>query len=262
MRRLNDNVDIVAFTKTDNGDPKELPKDTQFDVTGPGGTQSINIRTSCSKPLNLGDRFGSFAVVGIDRKDDGFVGLGGEVEYQFTVTNPNAADATGVAIVDDPLGPITSGQTVPAGQSKTFFVTKKVLQSFIDTATVTGDVDGGMCTPAVSNEVNTTVSLPPQGSFDCSDAKPIDGLTMIWNAPQAICVVAYDGTAGSSPILKTMDFLGQGSVVTVTGMGGSPNDQQWRIYAAGDCGGDRHRHLGVPHLLLRLEHERHRGLRA
>jgi hypothetical protein len=49
-------------------------------------------------------------------------------------------------------------------------------------------------------------------------------------------VVAWDGDVGGT-YLTTVDNVILGDVVMVSGMGGSPNDQQWQVFAAGDCGG-------------------------
>ena len=49
-----------------------------------------------------------------------------------------------------------------------------------------------MTSPASSawgamDSVEVTVTAPPQGAFDCSDAKPIDELTMTWNGLTSTC---------------------------------------------------------------------------
>jgi hypothetical protein len=46
-----------TFTITTTG--SRLASNTEFDIDGPGGTQSLKIHTSCSQPLMEGDRFGS-----------------------------------------------------------------------------------------------------------------------------------------------------------------------------------------------------------
>ncbi len=226
-------VDVVSIFKEEGGVRKELASTTEFDVSGPGGTQSLAIHTSCSQPLNLGDVFGSFAVVGIDRQDDGFVGLGGQVEYQYTVTNPNAGDATNVGVLDDPFGLIASGETIPAGESKTFFTTKTLYATLTNEAFVSGEVGNSTCTQTPDpEELTVTVSLPPQGSFDCSDAKPINQLSMEWAGLQNVRIRAWKGSVGGT-LLKDQDNVMPSDVVTVTGLGGSPNDQVWEVFQAG-----------------------------
>jgi hypothetical protein len=51
--------DLVTFSHKDG----KLRSDTAFNVTGPLGTQSLKVHTSCSKPLAVGDQFGSMKVV-------------------------------------------------------------------------------------------------------------------------------------------------------------------------------------------------------
>lgn len=64
--------DIVTFTATGN----ELKADLKFDILGGGGIeQSIKIHTSCSKPLGVGDQFGSMQLVQLTSTNGGTVGL-------------------------------------------------------------------------------------------------------------------------------------------------------------------------------------------
>jgi hypothetical protein len=50
-------------------------------------------------------------------------------------------------------------------------------------------------------------------------------------------VAAYHGDVGVGPVLLLKDNVAIGDVLTVSGMGGSPDDQQWQLFAAGDCFG-------------------------
>lgn len=125
----------------------DLGKDTQFSVTGAGGTQSLKIRTDCSKPLNLGDRFGAFEVVSIERKDQGLVQLGGTIEYAYMITNNGPVAVTGVSVIDDVLGeapgsPIT---TIQPNETVTLQTQAFVSQTTINKVTVTGTNGGTQC---------------------------------------------------------------------------------------------------------------------
>ena len=66
--------------------------------------------------------------------------------------------------------------------------------------------------------------------FDCS--KPIDALTMIWDGTEAVKIVAHKGGT-SATVLATIDNIQIGDEVTVSGMGGTPNDQIWEVFRAG-----------------------------
>ena len=79
------------------------------------GAQELEIHTSCSKPLAVGDIFGSLQLVG-------FNGLGGgsnEVTYSYLLTN-NGDDVSNIDVVDDKLGTIASGISLLSGQSMNF----------------------------------------------------------------------------------------------------------------------------------------------
>jgi hypothetical protein len=80
------------------------------------------------------------------------------------------------------------------------------------------------------------VAQPPAGPFDCSDAKPIDKLSMIWDGSQNIRIKAWKGGVGST-LLADIDNIAIGDEVTVTRFGGSPNDVYWEIFEAGTSKG-------------------------
>jgi hypothetical protein len=248
---------VFSIQKEVNGWVKDLPNEIQFEATDGVGTQTVTIHTSCSEPLNLGDRFGNFVVFGMDRGDgdnsadsdsdsdsdgeDGLIQLGCVVEYQYAVThpvppNPNE-NVIDLLVYDDPHGTIVTGETLVPNETKTFFKTVTLYESLTDTGMVTGEleVSHGECS-ADPDQVDVTVTLPPPGAFDCNGARPIDELSMEWAGTEMVCVVAHDGDP-SKPVLKTQPNVTPGSVVTVSGMGGSPNDQVWEIYGAGGCGG-------------------------
>ncbi|MHC4993211.1 MAG: DUF7467 domain-containing protein, partial [Planctomycetota bacterium] len=178
---------VFSIQKEVNGWVKELPSEIQFEATDGVGTQTVTIHTSCSRPLNLGDRFGNFVVFGLDRGDGdnsadsdsdsdsdsdyvlgtpseaGLIQLGCVVEYQYTVTNPgtNAGDVYNVDVYDDPLGPIVDDETLALGETKTFFHTATLYESLTDTGMVAGQlvVGDGECS-ADPDEVTVTVTLP------------------------------------------------------------------------------------------------------
>jgi hypothetical protein len=221
--------DVVSITKVEGGVQKELPSSIEFDVTGPNGTQSIAIHTSCSQPLNLGDLFGSVAVIGMDRVEDGFVGLGGQVEYQYTVTNVNGTTVDNVTVVDDQLeDPVASGVSLAPDESVTFFVTRTLFEQTTNTATVTGDSGGQVCIPAM-DQATVDVTLPPQGAYTCT--KPIDRIGMIWDGTQDVVVKAWKGEVGST-LLLTTGIVMPGDEVFVMNYAGSPNDVIWEVFAS------------------------------
>jgi uncharacterized repeat protein (TIGR01451 family) len=206
----------------------ELKASTEFDVTGAGGTQSIEMHTSCSKPLNLGDRFGSMVVFAMDRKDDGPISLGGVVEYQYKVTNTGPIPVDDITVTDDQVdsGPIASGFTLAPGEMTTLFDTRTLFSTTVNVATVTGERNGEMCQD-VTDSVEVIVTAPPAGPYECN--KPMKRLAMIWDGLQDVRVVVWKGAVGSTE-LADIPLVAPGEVVDVGGFATAPNDVIWEIF--------------------------------
>ncbi len=215
--------DLVTFTATSGGD---LPNFVTLDVTGAGGSQWIQIKTSCHKPLSLGDRFGSFVVFGMDREDEGAISLGGNVQYQYTVTNPGTSTVDNVSIDDDQLGLITSGVSLAPGESQTFVQPATLYGTTTNVATATGDVAGDVCAPGV-DQVTIGVTAPPQGSFRCACYQSLTEVTLVWDGEDTVDIVAWDGSPGGT-MLAMVDDVAPGEAVTVTGF--TQDDSIWEIF--------------------------------
>jgi hypothetical protein len=203
--------DLVTITSTDDGD---LPGLTNLTVTGENGSQTIQIKTSCYKPLSLGDLFGSFVVFGMDREEEGPISIGGNIQYQYKVTNPNESTVDNVEITDDQLGVIATGQSIPPGGSLTFKKPATLFGTTTNVATATGDVGGDMCTPG-TDTVTVGVRAPLQGSFSCSD--PIKKLTLIWNGAQTVDVKVWKNAPNTSTLLNLFDNLAPGATINAEG---------------------------------------------
>lgn len=80
-------------------------------------------------------------------------------------------------------------------------------------------------------EKKCIVPLEPE-DFVCSDAKPIDTLTMIWSGTETIKVVAHKGKKLNDPVVGTVDNIMVGDEVTISGFGGK-TDVMWEIFHAG-----------------------------
>jgi len=212
---------LVTVSNPGGGDLGDV---VNVDVTGAGGSQSIQIKTSCYKPLSLGDRFGSFVVFGMDREEEGPITLGGNVQYQYTVTNPNAEAVGNVEVGDDQLGIIASGESLAPGEVRTFVKGATLFGTTTNVATVTGDVDGDVCAPG-TDQVTVGVLAPPPGSFFCSE--PIGELTMVWNGAQTVDVKAWNGLAGST-LLHQFDDVAPGDAITVDGL--TAAYPVWEVY--------------------------------
>jgi len=213
--------DLVTIATDSNGD---LPGLTNLTVTGAGGSQTIQIKTSCYKPLSLGDRFGAFVVFGMDREEEGPISLGGNVQYQYKVTNPSDVSVDNIQVSDDQLGVIASGISLPPGGMQTFTKSATLYGTTDNVATVTGDSDGNFCAPG-TDTVTVGVLAPPQGSFSCSE--PISELTMIWNGSQTVDIKAWKGAVGGI-LLNTFDDVAPGDAITVSGLG--TTTPVWEIF--------------------------------
>jgi hypothetical protein len=204
--------DLVTITPSSSS---TLPTFTSLEVTGAGGSQDISFKTSCHKPLSLGDRFGSFVVYGMDRVEDGPITLGGNVQYQYTVTNPNDLPVDNVTVDDSELGEVVSGVTLDPGESQTFIATGTLLGTTTNVATVSGDILGDLCTEG-TDEVTTTVTVPPNGAFTCSCGQALTELTLKWDGGQTVDVKVWDGAPGST-LLNTWNNVIAGGKRTASG---------------------------------------------
>jgi uncharacterized repeat protein (TIGR01451 family) len=204
--------DIVTITPNQ---ADQLNYVTNLTVAGAGGSQAIQIKTSCTKPLNLGDRFGSFVVFGMDREDDGAISLGGNVQYQYKVTNPGDTAVGNVSLTDDQLGTIASGVSLAPGASQTFTKDATLFGTTTNVATANGDATGSVCTPG-TDQLTVNVTAPPPGSFYCSE--PIKELTLIWNGAQTVNVRAWSGVENYTTLLDGFDDVAPGDAITVSGL--------------------------------------------
>jgi len=220
-----DQIEFGDLVTIHNNASMDMPTFTNLTVSGEGGSQAIQIKTSCYKPLSLGDRFGSFVVFGMDREEEGPISLGGNVQYQYTVTNPNESTVDNVAVSDDQLGAIASGVSIPAGQSQTFIKTATLYGTTTNVATATGDVDGAFCAPG-TDQVTVGVLAPPPGSFYCS--APISELTLIWDGTQTVDVKVWSGAPNTSTLLDIFEDVAPGDAITSSGLG--PSTPTYEIF--------------------------------
>jgi len=163
--------------------------------------ENLVIHTSCSQPLNLGDRFGAVEIVAMGRKDDGFISMNRKVEYEYVVANPTLNQADGVNVMDDLFGPIVIGAEIPGEESKSFF--ERVIlpsedfplsigESLTNTAELTqGDPNGPVCAEASATVTLVESPVPPVTPGSCADGKP-----------QAL-VFEYQGNVACSASINT-----------------------------------------------------------
>ncbi len=147
--------------------------------------------TSCSKPLNLGDQFGSLQIYGIETTGGGTVTLGAEVEYTYTVTNDTQWPVVDVSVDDDKLGNIVSGATIPAMSSAVYTATATIEEETTNIATVTANGTSSgteACMPG-EDSATITVAEPPMEPTVCS--KKISAMLLKYTGPDILGATVY-----------------------------------------------------------------------
>ncbi|WDD96931.1 SdrD B-like domain-containing protein [Thalassomonas actiniarum] len=127
--------------------------------------QKVQLHTSCSKPLNLADKFGSVKLVSLNTSKRGKQSLGADVNYGYVITNNSTETFTGVA-VDDVLGTIADPLVLDPDEvfitSAEQFVLPDSTNVFANTVTVSGGLapSGVACEASASATVTRKEPLP------------------------------------------------------------------------------------------------------
>ncbi len=125
--------------------------------------QSLEIHTSCSQPLKVGDVFGGLELVAFN----GQQATGTEVTYEYEVTN-NGSELSDVSVVDDKLGTVAGPISLGAGETRTFTQVVNIFETTTNVVTVSGLLaDSQVC--QASDMATVTVEPPPAS---CADGKP------------------------------------------------------------------------------------------
>jgi len=206
---------------------KEFPSEIKYVIPDTdGNAQSQTLHTSCPKPLNVGDQFGSLIL-----RD--FVPKGGSVPeenviYTYRIINTGTEDVI-VDVFDNLLGDIADNLHLMGGElvELTEEVVLTEIGDITNTVTVTDTTDPGCF---ATDEVTVQGLPPPPPPFEC-DGKIIE-LTMIWDGTQAIRVKAWKGNVGST-LLADIDNVNVGDEITIPDYAGAPNDVIWELYDAG-----------------------------
>ncbi len=173
----------MVVIRASNAGTTQLDNNTYADIFDEFGgmVQRLYLHTSCSQPLNLGDRFGALEVVGIDTTSKPPISLESEVKYLYKITNNTAGPAQNITVVDDKLGAVP-GSPIPVlnpGASVTLNVLAMVAGAVTNNVAVTGElVGGGTCTDIDSA---TVIPTPPTGPTSCS--APIQAARLRYTGP-------------------------------------------------------------------------------
>jgi hypothetical protein len=133
--------------------------------------QSGKFDADCDQPLNLGDQFGALQVFGLTTTQGGTVALAQQVDYTYTVSNPNDSAVSNVSLDDDKLGNIASGVSLAPSESATFTASALIGQDTTNTVTATGQVDSLQCNAATAQDTITVHQPPDPGMICTSDVQ-------------------------------------------------------------------------------------------
>ncbi len=131
----------------------KFDSNSNFTLSNAGGTESLELHTSCSQPLAVGDVFGNLTVSAINGQTGG-----ADVTYVYRVTDLGDA-LSNVNVTDDVLGPIAGPFSLAVGESKEFQTKTAVAKTTTNTASAFNVLAGGaICPdPAVRDSVTVTV---------------------------------------------------------------------------------------------------------
>ena len=156
---------------------------------------TVKFKSDCSKPINVGDRFGSVQVTAVNSKDFGLVQLGSDVRYTYTITNTGSTTLTGISVIDDTYGNITGTPiaSLAPGGSTNFTIKAFVLKNTTNTVTVTAN--GGQCAAtAQALIIRTPQPCPCDITYPFASANP--RTSVIFNESEVLRT--YFVTAGNS----------------------------------------------------------------
>lgn len=175
--------------------------------------------TSCSQPLDLGNRVGALQVFAIDASKGGTAALGSEVEYSYSVTNPNAETVDNLDVQDSVLGNIVSGASLLPGETVTFGASAMVEEESTHDGSVTGDVAGLVCTPG-TDSVQIGIAAPPEQAKTCT--RRLSALLLQYTGPDIgdadIEIVAK--SFAHDPVLYSGIDLTNGMILSLPGENG------------------------------------------
>jgi hypothetical protein len=181
-----------TFTVTFGG--KNLNAQSYFSLTnqGGGGVEYVDIHTSCSQPLVVGNVFGSMTLIGFNGQTGG-----NSITYHYEVTNTGNATLNNVFLTDNKLGAIAGPFSLTAGQTKTFDIPTTVMQTTTNIATAT--VQGTSCS-ASSAPVTVTVGggTPTPTPTVTPTPTPQQGNCTTSGVPNQLKLTYTGGSCGSS----------------------------------------------------------------
>jgi hypothetical protein len=160
---LGDTVDVAAAA----GGRDDLKAESMVKIYNAGGDliETVVFHTSCSQPLNLGDKFASVEIYGMATTEGSIVSQELPVVYTYTITNNSAGyPLLDVSVIDDIYGEIPGSPIalIAAGESVSLILTVPVSTAVTNTASVVGYVGGVLqCQATASASITEAIAPPP-----------------------------------------------------------------------------------------------------
>ncbi|MBL7215076.1 MAG: hypothetical protein ISS71_05305 [Phycisphaerae bacterium] len=156
----------VVEASAANAGVNEFTSETKVTIYNAADEQieSVIFHTSCSQPLNLGDRFASMEIYGMATTEGAVVSQELPVEYTYTIKNNSAGySLLNVSVIDDMYGEIPGSPIalIEAGETATLVLTVPVSAAVTNTATVTGYIGGILQCQTTATATITEAVAPP-----------------------------------------------------------------------------------------------------
>jgi len=160
---LGDIVDVLAS----DGGRTEFKAETLVKIYNAAGDliETVLFHTSCSQPLNLGDKFASIEIYGMANNQGAIASQELPVVYTYTVTNNSAGyPLSDVSVIDDVYGEVPGSPiaSLAAGESVTLTLTAPASAAVTNTVSIVGYVNGILqCQATASASITEAVAPPP-----------------------------------------------------------------------------------------------------
>lgn len=222
---VGDVVDIVAA----NAGFSQLESETNVEIYDSTGilAQTLKIHTSCSQPLNIGDRFGSLEVFAMDTTQGGHTALGTEVAFNYEITNTGTSPVVNVSVVDDLFGEIPGSPIAVIEPGETVILTTYAMisETTQNTVTVTANPGTSQCVAQATSTV--TVQEPPPAPKECTSK--IKAMLLKYTGPEILgaTVKIFADNAKSEPVIyNNVDLIPDVTILS------SPEQNNWTIDAS------------------------------
>ncbi len=176
-------LDGTASATAAAGGKNEFGAETIIEIRDAGDTiiEELEVHTSCSKDLDLGDRFGSLELVSLTSTEDGEQNLGESVTYSYAVVNVGSEMLTSISVVDDKLGEVPGSPVTNLAPGASVVLTTDALISettinlVVASATAAG---GAICDDSATATV--TEVIPPQPPAACDGESKVSEITLTY----------------------------------------------------------------------------------